>query len=105
MKYLSQLNVPGYGQIKAPGKIPDGGLPKLSNLMGTAITMLLVFAAIGALFFFIHGGIMWITSQGDKSKLEAARSRLIYAGIGLLLIFLSFFIVSFVGALFGIKLI
>ncbi|MBI2442554.1 MAG: hypothetical protein HYV40_01440 [Candidatus Levybacteria bacterium] len=54
-----------------------------------------------ALFYLIYGGIQWITSSGDKQKVAAARNRMIYAIIGLVIIFLSIFLVNLVLYIFG----
>lgn len=74
--------------------------PFLSNL----IIAVFVIAALIALFFLIWGGIKWIISGGDKSKVEGARSTIIAALIGLVVTFLSFFILQLLLGLFGISL-
>lgn len=104
MHYLA-LTVPGYGQVHAPSEIPGGG-GMLTLLGSTQAMTLLVFviASVIALFFMIWGGIQWIMSEGDKSKVQAARMRITYALIGLVLMFLSFFIVNLVGHLFSVPL-
>lgn len=54
------------------------------------------------LLFFVWGALQWITASGDKTKLEAARNRMLQAAIGLLILVSSFVIVGFVGnLLFG----
>ena len=52
----------------------------------------------------VIGGMQWITSGGDKTKLEAARKRITYAIIGLIVALMSFLIVNILGYLFGVKL-
>lgn len=61
----------------------------------------LVFAGIVALFFIIFAGIRFIISGGDPKQVEGARKTLTYAIIGLVIILLSFFIVSLIGRLTG----
>ncbi|MEX2007504.1 MAG: hypothetical protein WD992_01910, partial [Candidatus Levyibacteriota bacterium] len=51
--------------------------------------------------FIILSGIQWIISGGDKQKLQAARGRLIYSIVGLIVIAGAFFIVSTVISLLG----
>lgn len=63
----------------------------------------LVIATVVALFFLIWGGFKWVTSGGDKAKVDAARQTIIAAIIGLILSFLAFFILSLVLGFFGIK--
>lgn len=63
-----------------------------------------VIAGIIALFFLIWGGIKWILSGGDKTKVEAARSTIIAALIGLIITFLAYFLLSMILGLFGLGL-
>ncbi len=75
----------------------------LGRMVSNIITILFIVAALIALFFLIWGGIKWILSGGDKSKVEAARSTIIAALIGLVITFLAFFLLTFVLGLFGIS--
>lgn len=80
------------------------GETDLGLIIGQAILVIFVIATLIALFFLIWGGIKWIMSGGDKGKVEAARSTLIAALIGLVVTFLSFFILSLIMGLFGLSL-
>lgn len=110
MTYLA-LKIPGPGgdeTVKAPGNIPTGGLQegdKGSLAIQNSITILLITITILSLFFLIFGGIKWIMSQGEKTKIDSARKTITYAIIGLILAFLSFFIIRVVGSIFGVDLI
>jgi hypothetical protein len=99
MNYLS-LSING-NTIPAPAQIPSGGSVTLNKIIGNGITIVLIVAVIYALFILIRGGIEWITSEGDKQKLAQARSRIIYAIVGLVLTLVSFGIVNIVFGLFG----
>lgn len=66
------------------------------GIVGNIINILLVISIVVSLFFLIWGGIKWITSGGDKGKIEQARSTLIAAVVGLAISLLAFFIVDFV---------
>ncbi len=72
------------------------------GILGTAIVIMFIVAIIIALLWLILGGIKWITSGGDSSKVEGARNQIIAAVIGLVVVFLSYFILNFVLTLFGI---
>lgn len=84
------------------------GMPSGSSVIPTAInsifTLIFVIAGIVALFFIIYGGISWITSAGDKEKIQAARGKIVYAIIGLIIILSSYLIISTVGNLFGVNI-
>src|SRR5690349_7405124 len=56
----------------------------IGTLISSIVTILLIAAAIIALFFLIWGGIRWITSGGDKSKVDSARQTIIASIIGLI---------------------
>ena len=91
--------------IQTPANVPSGGLETVgASTLTTGITLLLIGVALFALFFFLWGGITWITSGGDKTKLQGARNKMVYSIIGLIIAFLSFFLVTLIGALFGIEL-
>lgn len=109
-KYLSKswLTVGG-ATIETPGGLATVTPAKAgylgSNIIKFGITALLILALFLSLFFLIWGGISWTMSGGDKAGVEAARQKIIYAIIGLVLVFLSFFIVSVIGKIFGVTLI
>ena len=77
---------------------------KTGSLIRGVIVGALVIAAIMALFVLIWGGIKWILSGGDKTKVEGARNTIIAAIIGLVITFLAYFILTIVLGLFGISL-
>lgn len=56
------------------------------KLISGAIGLLLLFAAIASFIVLITGGILWITSGGDKTALETARNRIVNAVIGLIIV-------------------
>lgn len=111
MRYLT-LSIPGTGgtPIKIdsglPTGVPTGGLFGTGeNVIGVAIELVLVGAILLSLFYIIRGGINMITSGGHKEKLQLGRERVRYAIIGLVIIFMSFFIVNAIGTIFGVPLI
>ena len=115
MKYLT-LSIPGSGgtpiQIDSglPKGVPTGGLFKDDkagtgiNAIWVGVELALVGAVLLSLFFIIRGGINMMTSGGDKEKFTAGRERVRYAIIGLIVIFLSIFMVNFIGGFFGVNL-
>lgn len=63
-----------------------GGTTSLSGLLLNIIRAVLFFAAIIALAVIIIGGLMYITSLGDDKKIGRAKTLLISAIIGLIII-------------------
>ena len=52
------------------------------GLLKTVITLVIVVAALLTLFYLVMGAISWITSGGDKGKVEEARNKITAAVIG-----------------------
>lgn len=75
---------------------------QLGEIIARVITAILIIAVLIALFFLIWGGIKWVLSGGDKGKVEAARNTIIAAIVGLIITFLSFFILNLILQLFGL---
>lgn len=50
------------------------------------VTLVIVVAALLALFYMVMGAINWIRSGGDKTKLEEARYQIVAAVVGLLVL-------------------
>ncbi|MFH2021698.1 MAG: hypothetical protein ABIJ33_00230 [Patescibacteria group bacterium] len=58
--------------------------------------------AIMVLLYFIWGAVEWISSGGDKNKLESARNKMLHAVLGLIILVSSFVIIGFIsGGLFA----
>jgi hypothetical protein len=72
------------------------------NLIASVINILFIIAILIALIYLIWGGIKWIMSGGDKGALQQAREHVIAAIIGLVVVFLAYFIVNFVLGVFGL---
>lgn len=66
----------------------------LGNLVGTGITIIFILATLAALGFLIYGGFKWITSEGDKNNVDAARQHIVAAIIGLIVIFVSYLVIN-----------
>ncbi len=93
--------------VKPPGGLPSGGFGPSKDSLGNHLVQwffvaVFIIAALLALFYFIYGGIQWITSGGDKTKVQAARNKMVYSVIGLIIVFLAFFIVTLIGSLFHV---
>lgn len=78
----------------------------ISTTMGQVIAFIVsaavVFGIIAALLFVVLGAFQWITSGGDKGKVESARNHIVAAIVGLIIIVLSLVIVNFVLQLLGL---
>ncbi len=77
-----------FGKISPPIQ-GLGGEPETIIGVAAAAGLKIFFVAAGitALIFLLRGSINWISSGGDKEKLDKARKTLTNAVVGLLIIF------------------
>lgn len=91
---------------------PEGQFSVLCNftsasfgpIVGIVVNVLFVIAVIIALVFLIYGGIRWIISGGDKAALDSARNHIVAAIIGLIIVFLAYFVIQIVLGFFGLSI-
>lgn len=104
MKQLA-LTIPGSTEpIPVPQTIPTLKTTSLQNLAGFFFELIVLLGIIAALVFVIYSGIAWITSGGDKQKVEKAKGTLTYAIVGLIVIVLSFVTIRIVGTFLNSEL-
>ena len=75
---------------------------KLGNIVGGILNAVFIIAIVAALAYLVYGGVKWIISEGDKSKVQEARSHIVAAVIGLIIVFLSYFIINLILQIFGL---
>ena len=68
----------------------------LQNKIGAIISTLLLVAAAVAVLIIIFGGIGYITSIGDATRIKQAKDTILYAVIGLIAVILAYAIVNFI---------
>jgi len=66
------------------------------GLIGRVINAVLGIVGSLALLMFIYGGFTWMLSGGNSSAVEKGKNILIWASLGLVIIFISYALVSFV---------
>lgn len=74
------------------GDVINDILPYIYSLAGIVLLLLL-----------ISGGIGLMTAAGDPKKVESSQKRITSAIIGVIIIFISFFVVQFLSRLLGIE--
>lgn len=98
------MKLPGGGEMTAPKSIPTGGLDFLGKTLINTLSLFFIAAIVLCLVFLVLGGIQWTTSGGDKNKLAAAKAKLTWAVIGLVVSLSTLFIISVFGYFFGVDL-
>lgn len=82
---LGKIGGEGLGPF---GNVSDAtaGLTGVTKIISAIIGVITVGAGVWFLLQFTIGGFSWITSGGDKAKLQSARDRLTNAFIGLIIV-------------------
>ena len=83
---------------------PPGGFADIADFIRNVMKIIFIIAIVLVLFYFVWGGIRWITSGGDKAQTEAARGTLTAAIIGFAIVALAYAIVRLVGQFFGVDI-
>lgn len=65
------------------------------SILGQVVGTLLVWAGAVALLFIIIGGFRYIISGGNTENVEKARNTVLYAILGLIIVFLSYLAVAY----------
>ncbi len=93
-------NDPGSGS-DLPNPLGDKNVdPRV--IIGNIIRAILGIVGSLALAVFIFGGFTWITSAGNEEKVKKGKDMIVWASLGLVIIFFSYALVRFViGAVTG----
>jgi len=76
----------------------------LQKVLNLVIELLFIGGSIIFFIMLLSGGIRWIASGGDKTRLEGARGQITHALIGLVILLSAFAIIKLIGTLFGVDL-
>lgn len=82
------------GKVGQTAGINEGG--GLTEMIGNLINIFLGFLGIVFLVLTLYAGFLWMTAQGDDSKVKKAKDMLTQAIIGLIIIVAAYAISSFV---------
>ena len=69
------------------GKKPGDAPAILAKFFSGIVGLLLIISTIWAFMQLLLGAFNWISSGGDKGKIEAAQQKILHAIIGLMLVF------------------
>ncbi len=70
------------------------------ELMGVLIRGLMGILGTIALIMMLYGGILWMTARGNSESTSKARDTILWAGLGIVVIFASYALVNFVFEIF-----
>lgn len=80
------------------------GYTCIGNLISNIVSVAFIVAAIATFVYLVLGGLNWLTSSGDKVKIESAQKMISNALIGLAIVAASWAIYTLVLDFFGIDL-
>jgi len=74
----------------------------IGTIVSEVLPYIFVLAGLALLLMLIFGGFQLMTSAGDPKGMEAGKNRVMYAIIGFLIIFASFWLVQILQVIFGL---
>jgi type IV secretion system pilin len=84
------------------------GNRSFADVLAAVINALLLFAGAIAVLFLIVGGFRYVVSAGNPDQVEAAKKTILYAVLGLIIIFVAFVLtqlaMNFLGVESGFRL-
>ena len=80
------------------------GAAFLQKILKIGILLVLITGSIAFIFILISGGVKWLSSSGDKVKLESAQKQISSGLVGLVILLSSFAVIKLIETLFGIDL-
>lgn len=106
---LLSLKTPDSSGNPATDLVPPSGIPKgltgglnsTQNLLQLGIELLVLAGVILSVIVFMISGIQWITSAGNPAKVAAAKKRLFFALLGIIVMSGAFFAVRVIIGLLG----
>lgn len=81
-----------------------GGVGFLRVILPNSISLAFIVGSIVFLFMLIFGAIQWMMAGSDKGAMEAARTKLANAIIGIIVLFCVYAIVSVVNTFFNLDI-
>lgn len=110
LRNLDQYNQPGGGYTNVGiGDALAANAPTVSFDLGLTISRAaqlgLMVASILMFVLLVFGGMQWMMSSGDKGKVEAARSTIMHALIGLAITASAFAIFQVIQYFFGLNIV
>ena len=84
------------GSVSLEEHNPLGDTKTPEPIIGNVINAVLGVVGSLALLMFIYGGVVWMTAAGNSEKVQKGKNILLWAIMGLIVIFASYALVDFV---------
>ncbi len=80
------------------------GTVTITKMISGIISFLMIAASLIFFIMLVMGGIRWIMSQGDETKVKAARDQVQHSLIGLVVVFAAWAIMQLISSVFGVDI-
>lgn len=102
---LAEDPVAVFGKVVPPDSIKEFGFGAegLGNFFTNLIEVIYAISMVVLIFMLIWGAFDWITSEGDKEKIDKARNKIISAIIGVVILAAAFAIIQVLGVFTGFQ--
>ena len=97
--WLASLPIVTWAADSTSGKIElenPLSVESVPDLINNVIKAILGIVGAVALLYLVLGGLTWLTSQGNPEKVKKGRETLVWAILGLSMIFFSYVILNYV---------
>lgn len=74
-----------------------------NNVLQTIISVFFIVGIIYFIWHFVMAAYHFISSEGDMKKVETAKNEILYALVGVAIIFCVFAVIKLIGYIFGIS--
>ncbi len=75
----------------------------IGDFLVQMVDVFIIFGAIAVFFYFFLGGIEWLTSGGDKVKVETAQKKITGAVVGLAILSVTYVLYKIILRFFGLE--
>lgn len=100
-RYLAELTNPVLPPSLGSGN-NEKGVIIIGKLISNIGGLFFVFAFCLTFLYLLTGGLSWLTSGGDKSKLETAKDKITNALVGLVIVAAAYAVFALVGQFLGL---
>lgn len=103
IRKIADINVGDLEGLGPLGK-PKNPFTTFDDVISNIISIMTVIAAIWFIFVLVTGAISWISSGGDKQKVEEARKKISHGLIGIAVVVAAIFLIEIVGKFLGLDM-
>lgn len=89
--------------LGTPIRLPKGFAASVAAVINSVMNLVMLIAALLVLLYLIWGAFDWLTSGGDKGKIDSARQKITAAIIGLIILSASYAMTILVVRFLGFK--